>query len=113
MIHRGYDIPTIAYFESGNIYHGNIGTFRYRIEKAEDQLRATVWRNDLCYELREMHKKRFSPSIRKVCSVRLTGLNNSTKRQTKLQASKILACFLLHVFMEPSPSDSFYGNKGD
>lgn len=53
MIHRGYDIPTIAYFESGNIYHGNIGTFRYRIEKAEDQLRAIVWRNDLCYELRE------------------------------------------------------------
>ena len=42
MLHHGYDIPTIAYFESNNIYNGNIGSFR-----------ATVWKNDLCYELRQ------------------------------------------------------------
>ena len=53
MLYYGYDIPTIAYFESGNIYNGNTGTFRYRIEKAEEDLKATVWFNDLCYELRE------------------------------------------------------------
>ncbi len=53
MLHHGYDIPTIAYFESNNIYNGNIGSFRYRIEQAEEHIRATVWKNDLCYELRQ------------------------------------------------------------
>lgn len=57
MLQHGYDIPTIAYFESGNVYSGNIGTFRYRIEKSEDKLLATVWLNDLCYELRQQAKE--------------------------------------------------------
>lgn len=53
MLHNGYDIPTIAYFESDNVYHGNVGSFRYRIEKSGEELKSTIWLNDLCYELRE------------------------------------------------------------
>lgn len=61
MLHNGYDIPTIAYFENGNVYSGNLGSFRYRIEKTEEQIRATTWNNDLCYELRQEAQEAFFP----------------------------------------------------
>lgn len=68
---NGYDFPEISYFEQGNVFTGCDGDdFRYRIamvgNKKNDEeiyLLASVWFEDICYELAENKtEKRFEVS---------------------------------------------------
>ena len=48
---NAFDIPKTFYFISGNVHTGSRGKMRYRIEPADGQMKAEVWRQDICYEL--------------------------------------------------------------
>lgn len=46
-----FDVPAINFFTSGNNYYGSSGKkFRYKISIAEDNIKAEIWHEDICYE---------------------------------------------------------------
>ena len=56
MLHGYFDLPTVAFWEFGNIWTGSLfQTFNYRIipEKKDEEkvLRAVVWYGTDCFEL--------------------------------------------------------------
>ncbi len=49
---NGYDIPEIAFFENKNVFTGSVGNnFRYRLANSDGKLQASVWYEDICFEL--------------------------------------------------------------
>ena len=51
---NGYDFPEISYFIQGNDFTGSDGeNFRYRLSKQEDDLKAYVWNDDVCFDCAE------------------------------------------------------------
>ncbi|SDA27864.1 hypothetical protein SAMN02910447_02899 [Ruminococcus sp. YE71] len=59
MYHGYIDVPTIAYFEFGNVWSGSLlGTFNYKIiPKSKDEppvLHVTIWYGTLCLDKSEI-----------------------------------------------------------
>lgn len=56
------DLPEISYFEQGNAFVGSLrNDFRFRVAKAEDGLLASVWYEDICFELTESKEEQTFP----------------------------------------------------
>lgn len=46
------EIPPLSYFESGNPFTGSHGqTFRFSVANKENQFVASVWYEDICFDL--------------------------------------------------------------
>ena len=60
---NGYDFPEISYFfqkDTNNTYTGSDGdNFRYRLAREDDKLKASVWYEDICFELAQIVENEF------------------------------------------------------
>lgn len=58
---KRFEIIGFEYFESGNVFTGSAGRFRYRLAPEEDRLKAWVWHEDLCFEKAEVEGEKDFP----------------------------------------------------
>ena len=49
-----YDIPTLLFFESGNVFSGSRKAFGFKIRPTDGALQASVWNGELCMEKSEI-----------------------------------------------------------